>query len=354
MGKPFGPLGQTGPSQIATRHGSFNGLYWMANALEPLIPRSDNAAMQLPKNFPQPTGFNGILLNQTAVAFADVPFPVYIHELQNRLPGGDFCAVTATVNATVAVYDSEVENHRTIDDGYWEHWNWTEDWLRSVDLGNGPSLGLFQGMSPVTSGHTGNQSWAFLSIYDSKNPRSFPRNTTQFSIKRHRCEITWLIKLDVLSMWKGSCDPQPLDPLHQRPYTANDLGLPAWYVQTLLDYLGDYSDSLYQSSMKVTTFTAVVSAMYWSRTIAQATKSFDLDYLADSHVKYQRRTMNTPTALYVVLVCQPVLILLMIVATLALHKSHINRGFGMITILAGVKTDTLKFIKGVSFSGRLT
>ena len=78
--------------------------------------------MQLPKNFPQPTGFNGILLNQAAVAFADVPFPEYIHELQSKLQG-DFFTLTVTINATVAVYNSEVENHRTIDDEYWEHWN---------------------------------------------------------------------------------------------------------------------------------------------------------------------------------------------------------------------------------------
>ena len=122
----------------------------------------------------------------------------------------------------------------------------------------------------------------------------------------------------------------------------------------LLDYLGVFGGPLYQSPMTIPTFTAVVSAMYWSRTVAQATKHFDLDYSVDTHVQSSRQAMNTPTGLYIVLACQPALTFLMVITSLAFHKAPIHRGFGMIAILAGVRTDTLKLIKGASFSGKLS
>ena len=229
LGKRFGPLGTTGSVKVASPETSFNGLHWMASALTPFM--SEISDIDQFMTF----GFNGLLLNRTAVAFPDMPFPDYTEKFWSNSNTGDFALVTASVNATVAVYDSEVESHRTVADDYWKTWNWTESWVNSVDLDSSLSLGLFQNMSPINrTTHTGDQSWAFVSIYDRTSVRNFPQNATKFSIKRHKCDITWLIESrtesNTIRVYNGSCDPQPLGVVHQRPYTENDLGLPAWYM----------------------------------------------------------------------------------------------------------------------------
>ena len=68
-----------------------------------------------------------------------------------------------------------------------------------------------------------------------------------------------------------------------------------------------------------------------------------------------RQTMDPSWALYVVLGVQPVLLTLIFAASFALsYFSAVDGGnFGIIGILAGVRTETLKLFNGASFSGTL-
>ena len=65
--------------------------------------------------------------------------------------------------------------------------------------------------------------------------------------------------------------------------------------------------------------------------------------------------MHPSWALYTVLAIQPILITLIFIATFVLsYFSAVNgTNFGIISILAGVRTETLKLFEGASFSGTL-
>ena len=113
------------------------------------------------------------------------------------------------------------------------------------------------------------------------------------------------------------------------------------------------------------TFTTTVPAMYWLRLTAlfgpdnsaTSPESNDqVNYTIPNTLLSSRQTMDPSWGLYVVLGVQPVLLALILIASFALsYFSAVDGGsFGVIAILAGVRTETLKLFNGASFSGTLT
>ena len=143
------------------------------------------------------------------------------------------------------------------------------------------------------------------------------------------------------------------------------------YLAPLSPPVWDTTEQVYQwGTSLMPTFTTTVAAMYWSRiTVLFGTDSYDNQHYNttrpawDDEVNYprpdtllsNRRTMHPSWALYVVLATQPILISLILVASFVLSRFSAVDGssFGIVAILAGVRAETLKLLKGASFSGTL-
>ena len=82
----------------------------------------------------------------------------------------------------------------------------------------------------------------------------------------------------------------------------------------------------------------------------------EVNYTIPDTLLSSRQTMDPSWALYGVLGVQPIILTLIFVASFALsYFSAVDGGnFGIIAILAGVRTETLKLFNGASFSGTLT
>ena len=107
--------------------------------------------------------------------------------------------------------------------------------------------------------------------------------------------------------------------------------------------------------------------MYWSRVTALfGPDSFNdndtfpswnnkVNYTVSDTLLSNRQTMHPYWTLYAVLGVQPVLISVIFTASFVLgYFSAINgSNFGIIAVLAGVRTETLKLFEGTSFSGTL-
>ena len=150
-------------------------------------------------------------------------------------------------------------------------------------------------------------------------------------------------------------------------------------MPSLVEYLAPFSPPSWNASAQVyrledtslmPTFTTSVAAMYWSRmTVLFGPDSYDnqdyhtplpawndeVNYTVSDTLLSNRQTMNPSWALYALLVIQPLLTTLIFVATFVLgHFSAVHgTNFGIISILAGVRTETLKIFEGASFSGTL-
>ena len=66
-----------------------------------------------------------------------------------------------------------------------------------------------------------------------------------------------------------------------------------------------------------------------------------------------RRTLVKSGWLYFVLTVQPLLTLATIFASMLMISTPIDRGFGLISILAGIERNSLRLLKGASLSGKL-
>ena len=117
----------------------------------------------------------------------------------------------------------------------------------------------------------------------------------------------------------------------------------------------------------MSTFTTTVVAMYWSRvTTLFGPDSFndngtfppwnnEVNYTVSDILLSNRQTMHPSWALYVVVGIQPGLLSVIFIASFVLSYFSAVDGnnFGIIAVLAGVRTETLKLFEGVSFSGTL-
>ena len=150
-------------------------------------------------------------------------------------------------------------------------------------------------------------------------------------------------------------------------------------MPSLVEYLAPLSPPVWATTEQVymwenkavmPTLTTSVAAMYWSRmTVLFGPDSYDnqhynvtppawndeVNYITPDTLLSNRQTIDPSWALYVVLVTQPILITLILVTSFVLSYFSIVDGsnFGIVAILAGVRTDTLKILEGASFSGTL-
>lgn len=115
-----------------------------------------------------------------------------------------------------------------------------------------------------------------------------------------------------------------------------------------------------------------MNGVFWSRVLAldyvdgcgpnkatpissdpNSTSATDLCYQVDDYVLSSRLAMNTSPWLFVAFSIQPALTIIFLLASLIMYTTPLDMGFGMVALLAGVRTKKLKLLQGASFLGEL-
>ena len=373
--------GLTGPAGLQLGELMSTGVSLMVNATLPFVTTSNNETTPNLHLVPLPFGFNMLLLSNTSTAYLDAPMPDFISSLQRTMAIGDSYTLAATVHATVTTYNTSIESNRN-DPTFWKYYYDQMgspvdrgDTNSSIQVGNmfdGWRLGLM-----VNTQEYLNASWCFLGFVNAstdsnpdKRNDAFHAGSLLFNTRRELCNGVWRITYNSILLSGGNCDAGPPADVNQTIFTDNDLALTDFYMPSLIEYLGAFGTKQKQSQWLVPTFTSVVAGMYWSRITALDGPSFigngspqfnglktvppsEVYYNASDTLVSMKQTMDTSWALYFVFCLQPFLTVSFFLACLCMYSSPIDGGFGMIAILAGVRTKSLEIIQGASISGRL-
>ena len=362
------------------------GPSYMTNATLPFILAS--ADYETLPSFPRPYGFNNLVISNTSSAFLDSPLPSEVLPLQQSLVDDTTSTFTliADVHATVTTYNHTIEANRD-DDAFWDFYlnqigrNSAPDsfsfGIVSISLSSNKTLGMLTGSKTDAS-------WVILSFVQqgdqAKSPDiwipAFRANAFLFNTRREICKATWRITYNSIQLENGECSVSSPLP-NQDPLVTSAFGFSTYYLPSLAEYLAPLSTAsnatpteqnvyVWGNQWLMSTFTTTIAGMYWSRMTALfGPDNFnnstlppwnnEVNYTVPDTLLSNRQTMNPTWALYVVLGVQPVLISFICIASFILsHFSAVDGGsFGIIAILAGVRTETLKIFDGASFSGLL-
>lgn len=344
-------------------------------------------------------GFNTLLLSNTSSAKLDAPSPEYVLAIQGKLMVDEGYNLTADVYATVTSYNNSVESHRD-DDEFWNYYlsqmhdppnqylsqpnpsgdnskdSYLESKLSGQDLYNGQSMSLL-----INSFFSTNTSWMFFAFIPtvleysnvSVHAEVFRQQAMLYHTRRESCTGTWRITYNSIQLLSGVCNKPSLPDERQNLFRSATLALPQWYMTSLSEFLGPFTQGARnQSHWLMPASCTVFAGMYWSRVTAfnvvgllgldastgQALNSSeqataDSYYLVVDNATSSRPTMKTAPLLYLTLAVYPALTALLLLSTLLMYNTPLDSGFGTIALLAGVRTETLKLLKGASLSGKL-
>ncbi|CAD6594074.1 MAG: hypothetical protein ASARMPREDX12_008555 [Alectoria sarmentosa] len=365
------------------------GLSFMANATASFYSATYNDPI-IP-SFPQAYGFNTLVLSNGSSAKLDGPFPSYVESIQQNLGAGEVYVLTAPILGTVTRYNDSIESHRD-DNDFWNYYlnqmsgdalnyspdaqnTYIESHIDRQDMYNQQFISILMNNLGIR-----NTSWAFAAFVPANTVESkfsqfaetFKQNAMLFQTRRERCNGTWRITYNSVQLLNGSCYPPPLSDRSQILFTEATLAIPQWYIPSLVEYLSPFATTRNQSHWLIPTFSTVLNGMWWSRVLSEngyytwgPNKTIfadpnpndvlrsDLYYLVDDHVLSIRPTMNASPWLFIALALQPALTIILLFACLLMYTTPLDSGFGMVTLLAGARTETLKLLHSASFSGEL-
>ncbi|KAI9728003.1 MAG: hypothetical protein M1828_005408 [Chrysothrix sp. TS-e1954] len=371
-GNQYGMTGPPGLDQI----GQSVGLSLMVNSSLPFIVASaGNGTYEPPLPvFPQPYGFNTLILSNTSAAALDAPGPDAVLQIQSKLGLMEQRTVTADVTGTVAStvpdFDrSQLSNTNSSDPAVPLP---SSDALSLIPMFQGQSVGLWTEFLGV-----GNSSFAYISIFDGNgggtvdtsdpNFPNFTQNALQFFIKRQSCSGTWAITSNSISLIAGTCSDQPLpeDPA-QLVFSKTTLALGDWYMPMLVEFLGPFGSKRSDSPWLYPTYCATVASMYWSRVtglggLFKYTSNYNasdiyeeqIRYFGNDHITSTRPTMRRSPLLLAILVTPAFICTLGFLFEFIFFTVPIGKGFGLTAILSGLDPSSTKAVYGASFSGIL-
>jgi hypothetical protein len=353
--------------------------------------RSDRSEPPLPQ-FPQPYGYNVLLLNETSTAVLDIPQPSFLTSVQELLAIGESWVITAPVIATVATlnssktkdpaefnsfYTSACDEGKGLGDDPWS-WSFTYD-----DMYNGWSLSLLDRKD------LSDQSMQYIGLAPGfPECADLPEYVQLFNAYRQQCQGTWSITRAGIQLMNGSCSDVILSSNKQQVIAYNELILSSWYMPSLMETLATFSgggngNRGNHSSWMIPSMTTSVAAMLWARvttinipdsfnsgevnmsaygwTTASGTRltygDIDIVYPVNETAQsifYTRPTLQKSGLLYLIFAVQPLLIVIVLGLTALLHSSPLSSGFGLVSILSGVRHETLHSLAGASLSGELS
>ena len=333
------------------------------------------------------------MLANGSSAKLDGPFPDYVESIQQNLGAGEVYELTAPILGTVTRYNDSIESHRD-DNDFWDYYL---NQMRRGALNYSPDAQTTYIGSKIYTQDMYNQhfitmlmnnldrrntSWAFVAFVpantvgstSSETVEAFKQNAMLFQTRRERCNGTWRITYNSIQLLNGSCYPYapPLSDRSQILFAEATLAIPQWYIPSLAEYLSPFATTRNQSHWLIPTFSTVLNGMWWSRVLANdgyyawgpnktivsdpnynGVLRSDLYYHVNDHVLSIKPTMNASPWLFIALALQPALTIILLFACLLMYTTPLDSGFGMVALLAGARTETLKLLHGASLSGEL-
>lgn len=393
----YGMLAAPGLMQKVTGQKS-TGLTQFFNATQTFRALSSpvqDSEPQLP-GFPQPYGYNILLLNSDSTAVLDTLQPDFITSVQSILAIGESWVVNAPITGTVATLNTS----KALDPVGFEsafqsacsgqsNANWTFEKME-IYATDPSSFWLFNQKDDLSDQSM--QYMAFVPKYSNVvNCSDLAPLVQLYNIYRQQCQGTWSITRAGFELTNGSCDGGHLPMEKQTMIWSNTLKLTNYYMPALLEFLGPFgpfgprNQSDWSGPYRATS----VAAMLWSRIVTLNTIDAALSpsggYNAsispsgaspetsnrtvstwtdlgliypvnspDQIIFYVRPTLRKSPLLYFVLAVQPLLIFVILCFVLKMHSVPLDRGFGLVSILSGIDRDTLDILSGASLSGELT
>ncbi|KAF5588144.1 hypothetical protein FPANT_6676 [Fusarium pseudoanthophilum] len=346
-----GEYGLTGPGGLANFSA---GSSLMINAT---IPFMSTNATELPSP-PHPFGFNMLLLKNNSVAMLDAPSSSYIDTIRETLQSGQSHTVAAQVKALAWNMDPEVDQHRN-DESWWKQF---------YDNGSAKRpayISLFKWHKWLSTLWKDDQaSHFFLLLTPHEEDRRveptkerFQKEALKFASQHLICNGKWKITLSTVNLIEGDCSKR------------FDMDLPAGCAALHLndarfllgDFLGDLETANLDEKGKVRV-TAVVSALFWSRLAAYCGIDSPTNHLPPDDLakfKYHRTDQAWKTVvvlkrsplLALVLLVQPIIGLVLLTVRIVFCSSPVSGGFGLISVLAGHRTDEGHILSGAGLSG---
>lgn len=208
--------------------------------------------------------------------------------------------------------------------------------------------------------HKSSNSGAIL--FHGIDTRAFREKAMIFSITRERCHGQWNISLTNISLIAGHCDPEEFSGKHVNsklwdgifPYTLDTLPI-------LYHTLGDagFHSKRSNSPWKMPSYATAAALSFWARgnwQIIEVRKQWNNSALYQpikEKIISKRPTLQAHPLLYFMLALQPFLAILALATAIILYDTPISVDFGLKSILAGIKQESLGLLYGAGLSGKV-
>jgi hypothetical protein len=204
----------------------------------------------------------------------------------------------------------------------------------------------------------------------------FSKYAKRYDMSRQECQGSWSVTRGGIQLTSGVCNGIQLARLQQFIYTKNTFFLGNTWRPILAESIGLFATERNESAWSDPAMTTTVATMLWSSAVGlngpgnllnQSTsrtygelegrnitlQEAGILYPLEETIASTRRTLVKSGWLYFVLIVQPLLTLATIFASMLMYSTPIDRGFGLISILAGIERTSLRLLEGASLSGKL-
>jgi len=366
--------GLAGPGDL-TNLAYHTGQSLMVNATIPFMTATANLEefvqdSELPRAF----GFNTLLLSNTSTAVLDAPWPDAVSQLQSMLGVDEKFTLAAQVYATVTRYNDLLDFHRDPADPFWQEFPFDQGgwYLYANHCFNGGMIGYRSDFGGPPEPTGGNQSWVMMGAIpsygdylnplpmDSPSYTDFNNSAMLFYNKREICYGTWTITRNSIDLSSGACAGVALSDEQQQIISNNTLDLTSWYMSLTTEFLCPFTPQHgYASPWLVPTMTTFTATMIWSRLVGVEAvtggRFSDQTYylLSNDTLQHTVPVMRSPASVFVVVVL-PALSSVLFVINFFCYRGPVGKGFGLVSILAGVDGAGLWKLSGAEYSGRLS
>jgi len=324
-----------------------------------------------------------MLLSRESTVMLDMPQNTRLMALQNWLYNGESLDMSAGVHGSVTVHDTTIAVE---DDPEFVLACFRGQMaLVRLDLFIGYSVQL---LSPAS---TADQSHIWIGLVPDSSEAGLPDKlgadlsdkcsrfsdyAKRYDMSRQECQGSWSVTRGGVQLTSGLCNGKKLAQPKQYVYSMNTFFLGNSWLPVLAESIGLFATQRNASAWLDPAMTTTVATMLWSSAVGlngpgnilnQSTSRIyqKLDdrnvtmqeagilYPLEEVVTSTRRTLVKSGWIYFVLIIQPLLTLGIIFASMLMISTPVDRGFGLVSILAGADRDSLSILKGASLSGVL-
>ncbi|RDW63405.1 hypothetical protein BP6252_10950 [Coleophoma cylindrospora] len=353
-GDPYlvpGSFGATGPPGI--QNIGF-GLSLFVNAT---IPWFEDPGFQ------RAYGFNMWVDSDTTTIMVDGPLPGLVDDLQSKLKTGESIDLTADVSAFVCSHNYQLSNtSESLNNTFYAELNKktmprvaTKHWITNQDYWVGFMSPNRADFSTIWI------SWWF-------GTENFGSHVQEYSLSREKLTSTWRITPNSISLINTTYtrssqqDVVEMDSLKDNVLAVGSLFIvPFTEFDSTFRYVirPDLDNTKYNKFIK--NDASLVASAVWARIVALNGPEVgdrhrpNLQYNTTAIAQKTRTTLRRDWKLVFILTLNPFIIFVVLISQAVIfYKAPIGEGFGLISILAAAKSDTLHLLQGAGLSGKLS